>query len=50
MIYIIPMNAILVKNLNKYYSKVFKALSNINLKIKKVKFKLLGPVPAVNVN
>ena len=38
------MNAILVKNLNKYYSNGFKALSNINLKIKKGEiFALLGP-------
>ena len=38
------MNAILVKNLNKYYDNGFKALSNINLKIKKGEiFALLGP-------
>ena len=38
------MNAILVKNLNKYYDNGFKALSNINLEIKKGEiFALLGP-------
>ena len=38
------MNAILVKNLNKYYDNGFQALSNINLEIKKGEiFALLGP-------
>ena len=38
------MTAILVKNLNKYYDNGFKALSNINLEIKKGEiFALLGP-------
>ena len=38
------MNAILVKKLNKYYDNGFKALSNINLEIKKGEiFALLGP-------
>ena len=38
------MNAISVKNLNKYYDNGFKALSNINLEIKKGEiFALLGP-------
>tara|TARA_A100001011_G_scaffold343893_1_gene378571 strand:- start:1019 stop:1930 length:912 start_codon:yes stop_codon:yes gene_type:complete len=38
------MNAILVKNLNKYYDNGFKALSNVNLEIKKGEiFALLGP-------
>ena len=38
------MNAILVKNLNKYYDNGFKALTNINLEIKKGEiFALLGP-------
>ena len=38
------MNAILVKNLNKFYDNGFKALSNINLEIKKGEiFALLGP-------
>lgn len=38
------MNAILVKNLYKYYDNGFKALSNINLEIKKGEiFALLGP-------
>ena len=38
------MNAISVKNLNKYYDNGFKALSNINLEIKKGDiFALLGP-------
>ena len=38
------MTAILVKNLNKYYDNGFKALSNINLEIKKGEiFSLLGP-------
>ena len=38
------MSAILVKNLNKYYDNGFKALSNINLEIKKGEiFALLGP-------
>jgi len=38
------MSAILVKNLNKHYDNGFKALSNINLEIKKGEiFALLGP-------
>ena len=38
------MNAILVKNLNKYYDNGYKALKNINLEIKKGEiFALLGP-------
>ena len=38
------MTAILVKNLNKYYDNGFKALSDINLEIKKGEiFALLGP-------
>ena len=38
------MNAIIVKKLNKYYDNGFKALSNINLEIKKGEiFALLGP-------
>ena len=38
------MNAILVKNLNKYYDNGFQALSNINLEIQKGEiFALLGP-------
>ena len=38
------MNAILVRNLNKYYDNGFKALKNINLEIKKGEiFALLGP-------
>ncbi len=38
------MGAILIKNLNKYYDNGFKALSNINLNIKKGEiFALLGP-------
>ena len=38
------MNAILVKNLNKFYDNGFKALKNINLEIKKGEiFALLGP-------
>ena len=38
------MTAISVKNLNKYYDNGFKALSNINLEIKKGEiFALLGP-------
>ena len=38
------MNAISVKNLNKYYDNGFKALTNINLEIKKGEiFALLGP-------
>ena len=37
------MNAILVKNLNKFYDNGFKALKNINLEIKKGEiFALLG--------